>query len=265
MAIENTDTAALGMLEQPFELRQRIKTLRRLVVDALTGEVNDAHPSAVEYRLSVALEAARQEADETERKLAHARDSHDAMFRGREWAEAELAGLREERDGYHQSNCELTALGIDREVVIDRLREERDEWVRKYGDLAKEFARLREERDAWEIEAKENAGWAQSYVESQAELDRVSIQDTAVAELRDGDHLEYLSPNECAVILQEREADAVLSMLEQAHNAGMTPGIGLRVEDVRAAGFKLVSERFREQDPYIRGLRIVATVARRPS
>jgi hypothetical protein len=39
-------------------------------------------------------------------------------------AEAELAGLREERDGCHQSNCELTALGIDREVVIERLREE---------------------------------------------------------------------------------------------------------------------------------------------
>jgi hypothetical protein len=93
---------------------------------------------------------------------------------------------------------------------------------------------------------------------------QVLIRDTG-AQLRECDHLEYLSPNECAVILDEREADAVLAMLEQAHNVGMAPGLGLRVEDVRSAGFKLVSERFRDQDPYSRGLRLVATVARKAS
>ena len=86
---------------------------------------------------------------------------------------------------------------------------------------------------------------------------------TTGAHLRDGDHLEYLSPNELAVILNEREADALLAVLEAALNDGVTPGVGLRVEDARAAGFKIVSERFRDQDPYNRGLRLVATVARR--
>jgi hypothetical protein len=86
---------------------------------------------------------------------------------------------------------------------------------------------------------------------------------TSGAHLRDGDHLEYLSPNELAVILNEREADALLAVLETALNDGVTPGVGLRVEDARAAGFKIVSERFRDQDPYNRGLRLVATVARR--
>ena len=83
-----------------------------------------------------------------------------------------------------------------------------------------------------------------------------------MAELRDGDHLEYLSPNECAVILQVREADALLAVLEKALNDGVEPGIGLRVEDARAAGFKIVSERWRDQDPYDRGIRLIAVVGR---
>jgi uncharacterized coiled-coil DUF342 family protein len=110
--------------------------------------------------LSVALEAARQEAaDQMQSKLdaqvtlKAITDSLGLVFSelGNGWreaapkilarieeivdkgnrgfdqldaAEAELARLREERDGYHRSNCELTALGIDREVVIERLREE---------------------------------------------------------------------------------------------------------------------------------------------
>lgn len=77
-----------------------------------------------------------------------------------------------------------------------------------------------------------------------------------------GDHLEYLGPQECAVILHHREADALLAVLEQAHNSGIEPGVGLHVEDVRNAGFKIVSERFRDQDPYSRGRRIVGTVTR---
>jgi hypothetical protein len=82
------------------------------------------------------------------------------------------------------------------------------------------------------------------------------------ATLRDGDHLEYLSPSEVAVILHEREADALLAVLEAALNNGTLPGLGLRVEDARAAGFKIVSERFRDQEPYSRGRRLVATVSR---
>lgn len=86
-----------------------------------------------------------------------------------------------------------------------------------------------------------------------------------MAEVRPGDHLEYLGPQECAVVLHHREADALLAVLESALNAGTVPGRGLRVEDARAAGFKIVSERFRDQDPYSRGLRVVATSTRRSS
>lgn len=89
-------------------------------------------------------------------------------------------------------------------------------------------------------------------------------QGRAMAELRHGDSLEYLSPNECAVILSHREADALLAVLEKALGDGVTPGPGLWAKDAESAGFKIVSERWRDQDPYSRGMRIVATVARKP-
>ena len=67
-----------------------------------------------------------------------------------------------------------------------------------------------------------------------------------------------LDVQECAVVLHHREADALLALLEAAINSGMTPGAGLRVEDAREAGFKIVGERFRDQDPYNRAPRNVA-------
>lgn len=74
-----------------------------------------------------------------------------------------------------------------------------------------------------------------------------------------------LGPQECAVVLSHAEADALLALLEQANNAGMVPGIGLRVEDAQAAGFKIVGERFRDSDPYNRADRIRAVVWNDPT
>lgn len=54
-----------------------------------------------------------------------------------------------------------------------------------------------------------------------------------------GDSRPVVGPQECYVVLHHREADAVLAVLEQAVNANMEPGIGLRVEDAVAAGVKL--------------------------
>lgn len=48
-----------------------------------------------------------------------------------------------------------------------------------------------------------------------------------------------LDDQELVVVLHQREADAVLAMLEAAINSGIKPGIGLRVEDAHAAGVKI--------------------------
>jgi hypothetical protein len=48
-----------------------------------------------------------------------------------------------------------------------------------------------------------------------------------------------LGPQECVVVLHHREADALLAVLEVALNRGIDPGIGLRREDVEAAGVKI--------------------------
>jgi len=76
--------------------------------------------------------------------------------------------------------------------------------------------------------------------------------------------VEELGPQECAVVLHHREADALLSMLEQANNAGITPGPGLHVEAAQEAGFRIVSERFRDRDPYNRSTRVVGVVFSSP-
>lgn len=48
-----------------------------------------------------------------------------------------------------------------------------------------------------------------------------------------------MSDQELTVTLHQREADALLALLEQALNAGMEPGIGLRRDDAHAAGVKI--------------------------
>lgn len=73
----------------------------------------------------------------------------------------------------------------------------------------------------------------------------------------------YLSPGECAVVLSHAETDALLALLEQAQNAGFTPGVGLRLGDAEEAGYRIVQQRWRDQDPYSRAPAIVA-VTRRP-
>lgn len=73
---------------------------------------------------------------------------------------------------------------------------------------------------------------------------------------------ETLGSRELAPVLLDSEADALLAVLEKANNAGITPGIGLRVEAAQAAAFKIVAERFRDQDPYDRGVRTVGVVLR---
>ena len=76
---------------------------------------------------------------------------------------------------------------------------------------------------------------------------------------------EQLGPREVAAVLMDNEVDALLAMLETANNSGITPGIGLRVEDAQSAGFKLVAERFRDQDPYNRGVRTIGVILRSPN
>lgn len=92
---------------------------------------------------------------------------------------------------------------------------------------------------------------------------RVRELEAEVARLdRSRDDTRYLGPQECAVALGHDEADALLAMLEQANNAGMTPGPGLHVEAAQRAGFRIAAERFRNEDPYNRTSRIVAVVFR---
>lgn len=65
-------------------------------------------------------------------------------------------------------------------------------------------------------------------------------------------------------MLLHSEVDALLAMLERANNDGITPGPGLSVEAAQSAGFRLVSERFRSDDPYNRGARVVGVVYSSP-
>lgn len=77
--------------------------------------------------------------------------------------------------------------------------------------------------------------------------------------------LQGLGPREIGVVLMDNEADALLAVLETAINSGITPGIGLLKEDAEAAGFKIVAQRFRDNDPYNRGARITAVRYRSPN
>jgi len=118
------------MSDRPGVDTALVRWARGVLVDAYAQSGLDSIAKDV-LALSVALEAARQEAD----RAFHGRD---------------LARLDTKNE-----QVKLAAA----EAEIAGLREERDEWVRKYGDLAKEFERLREELRGLKEQAQEpNSG-----------------------------------------------------------------------------------------------------------